>query len=75
MISVEDEGPGITEADRERIFDMFVSRRPDGLGLGLYLAKAAVENSGGKIMAENRPEGGARFVIRIPLARSSEKGE
>jgi signal transduction histidine kinase len=69
VIRIEDEGPGIADKDRQRIFDMFVSHRPDGLGLGLYLAKAAVETSGGRIMAENRPEGGARFVIRIPLAR------
>jgi signal transduction histidine kinase len=68
IIAIEDEGPGIAEADRKRIFDMFISGRPDGVGLGLYLAKAAVENSGGSIMAENMTEGGARFVIRLPLA-------
>jgi signal transduction histidine kinase len=68
LILVEDEGPGIKEADKERIFDMFVSGKPDGVGLGLYLAKAAVEKSGGTITAENHPPGGACFVIRLPLA-------
>jgi two-component system sporulation sensor kinase A len=65
-IGIEDDGKGIPEGDLKRIFDMFVSGRPEGVGLGLYLAKAAVENSGGQITAENRAEGGARFVIQLP---------
>jgi signal transduction histidine kinase len=68
VIVIEDEGNGIAEVDKNRIFDMFISGKPDGVGLGLYLAKAAVENSRGSITAENRAEGGARFVIRLPLA-------
>ena len=67
VVVIEDEGTGIPEPDKNRIFDMFVSGKPDGVGLGLYLAKAAVENCGGSIMAENRTEGGARFVIKLPL--------
>jgi signal transduction histidine kinase len=68
IIVIEDEGTGIPEPDQNRIFDMFVSGKPGGVGLGLYLAKAAVENCGGNIVAENRVEGGARFVIKLPLA-------
>ena len=67
VVLIEDEGPGIKAAEVNRIFEMFVSGRPDGIGLGLYLAKAAIENCGGKIRAENRAEGGARFIIRLPL--------
>lgn len=69
VVSVEDEGPGVKQEDLKRMFEMFVSGRPDGIGLGLYLAKAAVENCGGTIEAENRAEGGARFVIRMPVGR------
>jgi signal transduction histidine kinase len=68
VLMVEDEGPGIKKDEIKRLFEMFVTGRPDGIGLGLYLAKAAVENCGGTIVAENRAGGGARFEIRIPVA-------
>ena len=67
ILTVEDEGPGIKPEDMKRVFEMFVTGRPDGVGLGLYLAKAAVEHSGGTISVENRSEGGARFIIRLSL--------
>ena len=74
-IEVRDEGPGIPRSDLKRIFGMFVSGRPEGVGLGLSLAKAAVESCGGTISAGNAPAGGARFVIRLPLAEAgSGKG-
>lgn len=68
VILVDDEGPGIREDELKRLFEMFVTGRPDGIGLGLYLAKAAVENCGGTITAGNHAGGGARFIIRLPLA-------
>lgn len=67
-VEVRDEGPGIPRSDLKRIFDMFVSGRPDGIGLGLSLAKTAIASCGGTIVADNAPEGGARFVIKLPLA-------
>ena len=67
-ISVEDEGPGIPKREMKRLFEMFASAKPEGTGLGLHLAKAAVENSGGTVSAENRTEGGAKFTIRLPMA-------
>jgi len=67
VIDVEDEGPGIPPEQARRIFDMFVTGRAEGVGLGLYLAKAAVENSGGHISTINRAEGGARFTIELPV--------
>ena len=68
IVEIDDEGPGISAGDMERIFEMFVTNRAGGTGLGLHLARAAVENSGGSITAANRPEGGARFTIRLPKA-------
>lgn len=68
VITVDDEGPGLGKEDGARLFEMFVSGRPDGIGLGLYLAKAAVENNKGTIHAQTRPEGGARFTISLPLS-------
>jgi signal transduction histidine kinase len=65
FVDVLDRGPGIPQSDRQRVFEMFYSSRPGGTGLGLFLARAAVERCGGKIKALNNPEGGA--CIRITL--------
>jgi two-component system, OmpR family, phosphate regulon sensor histidine kinase PhoR len=69
---VEDEGPGIPEADRQRIFERFYrvdkarSRETGGTGLGLSIVKHLVGLHGGDVRVENRAAGGARFTVRIP---------
>jgi len=74
MCQVLDSGPGIPEEYRDRIFDRFVqvegrrTRRP-GTGLGLAFCKLAVEAHGGRIWAENRPEGGSAFCFTLPVER------
>jgi two-component system sensor histidine kinase ChvG len=73
-IAVEDEGPGIPEDRLEKIFERFYSERPQGekfgthSGLGLSISRQIVDAHGGEIWAENRPRGGARFVVRLPGA-------
>jgi signal transduction histidine kinase len=69
QIEVADSGPGVPKEMRERIFDMFFTTRPEGTGLGLFLAKAAVENCGGTIRIVDGPLGGACFRIDIPDRR------
>jgi two-component system phosphate regulon sensor histidine kinase PhoR len=70
-ILVEDEGPGIPEADLTRVFERFYrvdksrSRDPGGTGLGLAIVKHLVELHGGTVAAANREGGGARFTIRL----------
>jgi signal transduction histidine kinase len=71
-VIVEDEGPGIAAADRQRVFEPFVrlesSRNLDtgGTGLGLTLVKAIAEGHGGSVVLENRAEGGLRARLSLP---------
>jgi two-component system sensor histidine kinase GlrK len=74
-ISVEDRGPGVREADRQRIFEPFyrgensVSIGVTGSGLGLALVRPIVEAHGGTITVEsNYGNEGARFVLRVPAS-------
>jgi signal transduction histidine kinase len=73
-LAVTDDGEGIPETDRERIFQRFTrldtsrSRDQGGTGLGLAIARDIVEAHEGSIRVEENPEGGARFVVRLPLA-------
>jgi two-component system sensor histidine kinase KdpD len=73
--SIRDRGPGIKSGERERIFERYhrgsAGRHSGaGTGMGLAIAKAIVESHGGKIWAENEPEGGAHFTIMIPQSQS-----
>ena len=79
-ISVEDDGDGIQEDLKENIFDEFVTRsdekgdRQRGIGLGLAICKAVVNAHGGNICAENRKEGGARFMFWLEARQVSTDG-
>ena len=71
-IAVEDNGPGIPEAERDKIFEPFYridrsrDRATGGFGLGLSIAHKAVSLHGGSIAIGTAPLGGARFVVRMP---------
>ena len=67
-VVVEDEGPGIPEADLAKVFLPFYTTRPEGTGLGLAISLRIAEAHGGTLKAENRPGGGARFVLSLPAA-------
>jgi two-component system sensor histidine kinase KdpD len=70
-MDVSDHGPGASEADLKRIFDKFyrvpVPEGAGGTGLGLSICKGIVEAHGGSIQAQNRPGGGLRVIITLPL--------
>jgi two-component system, OmpR family, sensor histidine kinase MtrB len=70
-VGVEDAGPGVAEAERERIFERFArgatARHRAGTGLGLALVHEHIHLQGGRVWVEDRPNGaGARFVIELP---------
>lgn len=58
ILDVGDRGPGIAPQDRQRVFEMFVTSRPEGTGLGLFLARTAIRKCGGEITALGRDGGG-----------------
>lgn len=73
-IAIDDQGPGVPEADLQAIFQPFFRSkrhtRSDSVGLGLTIAYRAIETLGGTIQAANRPEGGLHVAIELPIPRS-----
>ena len=68
VICVRDNGPGFRKEILGRLFDPYVSGKPRGTGLGLAIVKRIVEEHGGRVEAENRPEGGARILVFLPVS-------
>ncbi|HEX7940548.1 MAG TPA: ATP-binding protein [Gemmatimonadaceae bacterium] len=79
-IDVLDEGPGIPEEDRARVFERFYrvdksrARDPGGTGLGLSIVKHLIELHGGKVSVSNRPGGGARFRVELKAEQNAASG-
>lgn len=66
-IGVFDNGPGIPPEKLAAIFDPFFTTKAEGHGLGLWIAQQIATAHGGRVMPENRPQGGAAFTIMLPL--------
>jgi two-component system sensor histidine kinase KdpD len=74
VVRVVDQGPGIPESERRRIFEPFHSGQPTeagGIGLGLAIAKGFIEANGGEIAVEAMPGQGSTFVVTFPAAEAS----
>jgi signal transduction histidine kinase len=73
VVTIEDDGPGVPTGELERVFEPFYrlatsrSRETGGAGLGLALARAAIAAHGGDVVLGNRPEGGLRATVMLPL--------
>ena len=68
-IRIADTGGGIAMDDLNSIFNPFFTTKPQGMGMGLAIARTIVEAHHGTISAENAPTGGALFKIKLPIAR------
>ena len=70
IVRVVDQGPGLPEAELERVFEPFYRRAADersGAGLGLAIARGFADANGGRVWAESRPEQGATFALALPV--------
>ena len=76
-IEIEDSGAGIPANLMERIFNPFFTTKPtgSGTGLGLSISLGIVREHEGKIWAENSPQGGARFIVEVPVTEARASGE
>lgn len=71
-VEVADDGPGIAPDLLERIFEPFMTTKPEGegTGLGLAISRRLARTWGGDLVARNRPDGGALFVLKVPRSRT-----
>ena len=71
VITVADNGPGISEAQLGKIFEPFYTTRKEGSGLGLYIARQLCEANQAELTVDSKPGEGAFFHIRLALARAA----
>ena len=69
MVSVKDNGPGISPEQLKKIFDPFFTTKPvgEGTGLGLSISHGIIERHGGKIEVESATDKGTTFTISLPI--------
>jgi signal transduction histidine kinase len=73
MLSVTDNGPGIPENLRARLFEPFVTGRVGGTGLGLAIVQRAVDAHRGLVLVDSAPGRGTTFTVYLPAARRREE--
>ena len=70
-VSVSDRGSGIAECELPLVFEPFYTTKPQGLGMGLSIARSLVEAHGGRLWATNNSNGGATFTFTLPLSKEN----
>ena len=66
-VSVRDFGSGIDHTIKDKLFKPFVTSKKDGLGIGLSISQSIIQDHQGKILAENKPDGGAQFSFNLKI--------
>jgi PAS domain S-box-containing protein len=79
VLTITDEGPGVPAQLRERIFQPFFTTKDSsaatsGMGLGLTMVQRSVEGTGGRIVVDDAPDGGARFTVSLPFPQGDTTG-
>jgi len=74
-LTVSDSGPGLPEGKLKDIFEPFFTTKPEGMGMGLSIARTIVEAHNGQIRATNKDGGGATFLLKLPLVRKGASPE
>jgi PAS domain S-box-containing protein len=73
-VSVQDRGPGINETLKDQMFQAFQSTKPEHMGMGLSICRSIIEAHGGRIWAENCPDGsGATFSFTVPTRKGTDR--
>jgi two-component system, LuxR family, sensor kinase FixL len=72
VLSVHDSGPGLAEEIADRLFEPFMTSKPDGMGLGLAISRSLLRAGAGELSFEKSRLGGAAFIVRLPIERAHE---
>lgn len=72
LVTVRDNGPGLDQPTLDRIFDPFFTTKATGMGIGLNICETIVQHHGGRLWAENNPEGGLSMHMRLPVESGDE---
>ena len=75
VLTVEDDGRGISLADRCRIFQPFFTTKPHGTGLGLFVSRQILEDVSGQLGYRSEPGQGSTFIVRLPLEPAEVRGD
>jgi len=69
IVSVRDNGKGLDEAEKEKLFKPFITTKKEGTGVGLVICRSIIEDHDGKIWAENMFDGGAKFSFSLKIIK------
>jgi len=74
LVTFEDTGVGMDRTEKDRIFEAFYTTKSGGMGMGLWISRAIIENHGGRLWASTNDGPGATFQFTLPLNRNGHLG-